>query len=310
MGRVTKKPSQHTNTQPGQASPEKKSLDDKLAEWLGTQGYPLEMEVAQAFRAGGFAVGQSTYFLDPETEEAREIDVTAWHEKKVSDIDVRLTCFIECKLTPERPWVIFTSRREFGDELFDFSNYVATDLGSQCLMLLFQKGYFPLPLAVAFRDRIGYGATQGLREKNERLDLVYDAAFKAVKAAIARERAVNSLVKTEPEPSPIIEVAIPVIVIDAPLFEYYLESDLTKTLRRFHWGVWAFGNPIARRSEPTFIHVVTKQGLPEFVESMRKLSLTLQAVTTENLQSLQSYWWLILGAAGKMQVRRGGESTE
>lgn len=198
---MTKRQSQQTNTQPHQASAEKKSLDDKLAEWLGTQGYPLEMEVAQEFRAGGFAVGQSTYFLDPETEEAREIDVIAWHEKKVSDIQVRLTCFIECKLSPERPWVIFTSRRELGDELFDFSSYVASELGSQCLTLLFQKGYFPLPLAVAFRDRMGYGATQGLREKNDRLDIVYDAALKAVKAAIARERAVDSLVQTEPEPS-------------------------------------------------------------------------------------------------------------
>ena len=301
MGRVTKKPAEQ--------SPEK-PLDERLADWLSKQGYPMEMEVAQEFRAGGFAVGQSTYFLDPETGEAREIDLTAWDEKKVSNFDVRLTCFVECKLSTDKPWVIFTSRREFGDELFDFSNYVASELGSQCLVLLFQKGYFPLPLAVAFRDRIGYGATQGLREKGERLDLVYDAAFKAVKAAIARERAVNSLVQTEVEPSAIIEIAIPVVVIDAPLFEYYLESDQTKTLRRFHWGVWAFGNPVAQRSEPTFIHVVTKQGLPEFVEAMKKLSLTMQAVAAENLQALESYWWLVLGAAGKMHIRRSGEPNQ
>src|SRR5258705_13077653 len=130
---MTKKTTQETRSHPRQAASEQKSLHDEVAEWLGKQGYPFEMEVAQEFRAAGFTVGQSTYYSDPDTGDAREIDVVAGHEKKVGDFDVRLTCFVECKVSTGKPWVIFASSREPGDEMFDLFSHVASDLGMQCL---------------------------------------------------------------------------------------------------------------------------------------------------------------------------------
>jgi hypothetical protein len=281
---------------------DKKPLHDQLAEWLSRQGYPLEMEVAQDFRAAGFTVAQSTYYSDPETGEAREIDVTAFNVERVADFDVRLTCFVECKLSANKPWVMFTSRRDFGDAHFDFFSQIASQLGTYCLSLLYEQKYFSLPLALRSRDRLGYGVTQGLREKQEKLDVAYPALMQAAKAAVARAAAIHSRFEVEPTPETVVEVAVPVVVIDAPLFEYYLESDLTKTLRTFHWGELSFGNPIGDRGEPTLVHIVTKQGLPEFVEAMKQLSHALQATALENAEALRSRWQLILLASGKGRV--------
>lgn len=281
---------------------EKKSLHDELAAWLSKQGYPLEMEVAHEFRSAGFTVAQSTYYSDPETGDAREIDVFASHTKMISEFDVRITCLVECKVSTGKPWVMFTSDRELGEERFDFFSHIATDLGAHSLSLLYNQNYFPLPVALAYRDRLGYGATQGLRDKQDKVDVAYQAVMQAAKAAIARGRLIDSLLQTDVTPEPIIEVVLPVVVIDAPLFEYYLESDLTKTLRTFHWGLLSFGNPIGGRAEPTFVHVVTKQGLVEFVPAIKQLSLHLQAVVSENVEAVRKHWKLILLTAGKGNV--------
>ena len=50
-------------------------IEKKLKKWLNEQGYPLEMQVAESFRKAGFDVSQSDYYLDPETNILREIDV-------------------------------------------------------------------------------------------------------------------------------------------------------------------------------------------------------------------------------------------
>lgn len=138
---------------------EKQSLHSKLTDWLSEQGYPLEMEVAQEFRSSKFIVAQSTYYSDPETGEAREIDVMAALSGTFSDMEVRLICLVECKL-PAEPWVIFSSGREPGDEQFDHYSFLGSDLGVNCLARLYWKKYFPLPRALAFRERVGYGVTR------------------------------------------------------------------------------------------------------------------------------------------------------
>ena len=50
-------------------------LEKRVADWLKTQGYPLEMRVASALREVGFDVSQSEYYNDPDTQTSREIDV-------------------------------------------------------------------------------------------------------------------------------------------------------------------------------------------------------------------------------------------
>ena len=52
-------------------------LRKKIEEWLLSQGYPLEMQVASEWRNSGFSVTQSHYYSDPENTSLREIDIVA-----------------------------------------------------------------------------------------------------------------------------------------------------------------------------------------------------------------------------------------
>jgi len=92
------------------------SLKAKLRDWLRTQGYPLEMAVASAFRRNGLLVAQSEYYRDPDTHLPREIDVVVYRDSQLGNYALRLMLVVECKASKDKPWVLFTShpRVRFG----------------------------------------------------------------------------------------------------------------------------------------------------------------------------------------------------
>lgn len=55
----------------------KDDLPTSVADWMGKQGYPLEMRVAAAFLKAGLRIIQADYYEDPDTKTPREIDVLA-----------------------------------------------------------------------------------------------------------------------------------------------------------------------------------------------------------------------------------------
>ena len=90
-------------------------LEKKIIEWLNSQGYPLEMAVAQLFRNSGFWVIQSDFYEDKESGKKREIDIVA-HVSKQSEVLLPLNfgfsvgCCVECKLGKDKPWLLLTSK--------------------------------------------------------------------------------------------------------------------------------------------------------------------------------------------------------
>ena len=56
---------------------QKPNLEKNISEWLKTQGYPLEIFTAHTFQEAGFYSKLSDFYVDNETEEHREIDITA-----------------------------------------------------------------------------------------------------------------------------------------------------------------------------------------------------------------------------------------
>jgi hypothetical protein len=276
-------------------SESKKPLDARLTEWLETQGYPLEMEVAQEFRAKAFSVAQGTYYADPDTKQPREIDIAASVEKMLSDVNVRLVCFVECKVSRDKPWVLFTSRRGPNDGNFDYFSMVASRLGLPMLTRMHWQRYFPLPVALAPRERLGYGLAQGFREGN--LDITHTAVMSAAKASVSRTQMTNEESLVEALEEATAELVVPSVVIDGQLFEYFLDEDGSKQLRRLHWGVLQLGTLIPGHSQSTLVHIVTKEGLPEFAEGMRQLFGHFHAICTEHFDSLQTMWTTILNKA-------------
>lgn len=82
-------------------------LDSKILEWLEKHGYPLEMRVAQAFQQAGFEVSCSEYYLDPEKDKPREIDVIAGMSDVFGGVIFQVAFIIECKSSKEKPWICF-----------------------------------------------------------------------------------------------------------------------------------------------------------------------------------------------------------
>ena len=55
-----------------QPSHTEQTMEDKILDWLNTQGYPLEMRVARAFQRQNFHVRQPVYYDDPDEKNSRE----------------------------------------------------------------------------------------------------------------------------------------------------------------------------------------------------------------------------------------------
>jgi hypothetical protein len=84
-------------------------LDDHIKGikgWLDKQGYPLEMMVARSLSSQGLGFSQGWHYEDPDTNEAREIDVlsTSYAYGKST---LLLQAIIECKYS-EQPIIAFT----------------------------------------------------------------------------------------------------------------------------------------------------------------------------------------------------------
>ena len=88
---------------------EPRDLTTKVAAWLETSGYSLEMRAARGLIAAGFDVVQSEYFQDSDTNKWRETDILAHCETRgTSGGRPIFSLVVECK-SGKHPWVLFTS---------------------------------------------------------------------------------------------------------------------------------------------------------------------------------------------------------
>ncbi len=110
---------------------ESDNLHDKLREWLNSEGYPLEFATANTFRRCGFATRQGSYVRDQESENPREIDVTASIHASDGDSLIRIYHVIECKWSQDKPWIVFTSDHGMGIcRVRDSNGRFATRIGN------------------------------------------------------------------------------------------------------------------------------------------------------------------------------------
>jgi hypothetical protein len=77
-------------------------ITDKIRTWMEESGRPLEMQVAAEFMQTPATVVQSTYYIDPDNQLSREIDVVATYTyRKTHSVSI---C-IECKAKPP-PFIV------------------------------------------------------------------------------------------------------------------------------------------------------------------------------------------------------------
>ena len=208
----------------------KKSLAKELAEWLESQGYPLEMIVAAELQKAGFTVSLSDFYEDYDTGELREIDVTALKWSNLDRASALQVCWrIECKLARDKPWIVFVSNSQ--PEQFLPSN-IFSSLKYKCFLFeafkqdTFRSRLLRLPLLKP--HKVDHGITQAFTSGQ---DVPYKAVMSAVKASIdrvaqfdrvAQEVKYNSVIDQKRQFSCVV---FPVIIIDGKLFECSIEEN-------------------------------------------------------------------------------------
>ncbi|MEZ0272330.1 MAG: hypothetical protein ACAH18_09570 [Methylophilaceae bacterium] len=243
------------------------SLESRVLNWLTEQGFPLEMEVASMAKATGFEVSQSDYYLDPESGDAREIDLVLSVHSYRGNFSLTYNLFVECKSSRDKPWLLFCTPNEIGEELtrenrLQFidveSAFISNDLGGHLLLQsTFNGNLTNLFPRLNTQPLLGYGITQAFAQAG---DAPFKAMMSATKAALSHTKRMGTLGLTIP-----FLFSTPVVVIDVPLLAVSFSSDTNElNIAEIPSGNLFWKHVVDGRSR-IGVYVVTKQAFPEFL---------------------------------------------
>ncbi len=254
------------------------NLKQKIVEWLDNQGYPLEIEVARVFESNRFSVSVSDIYEDFESGDDREIDVRAstFSSFKFNPV-LRVHWEIECKLSKDKPWIIFLSDilAQTDSHRVPFGLIASDEYGGKLTNKYFDQSFQSRinELEILNPSKSGHSLTQALTSGQ-------DVSYKAMQSCI---KASFDFVLKTPKPGAdtsaskkinsriFWSIAFPVIVIDGKLFEYSKDQNDQFLLEEIGYGCveWKGNNPLNARP---YVYVVTKDALGDFVKKARKLT--------------------------------------
>jgi hypothetical protein len=283
-------------------------LETRVHNWLRSEGYPTEMRAAAILRAAGFAVRQGQHYTDPETGKSREIDVVCRLDDELGVGSFRLIA--ECKLST-KPWIVFTSEWV----LAEYNRFAAYALMSEqarsalvaikperepqthkaILERMFsayglmkgEGGLFDKLDWFAKGGRVGYSATVAFSDRGN--EVPYTAALNVTKASLFAELTHN------PGHLPPIMVTFPLLIVDGPLFECYLDDSGDTKLAQVSECELLFASRVGQEHTGMCIRVVTLDNLPQFalsaVAEIGKLKALLEP-------ALKAEWDAVLARTG------------
>lgn len=251
-------------------------LAKEVEKWLKKSGYPLEMEVAQTLKNAGFSVVQSEYFEDNDTDKWRETDVVAYHENPSNGACKPIfATVIECKGDPSKPWVLFSAADNYPTSL-SVSRRATSNDGSRVLHALSVQEQIKDLTMFTLPARPAYGITCAFLDTDKKASQP-DIAYRALQSVC---KATNGLIKRleDIEHQKLLPFAWPVIVINAPLFESYLNDDGKLEVSELSSGTLVWRNPLVNRH--SLIQIVTKKQLDQYANDLFKdASFFLTAVS-------------------------------
>jgi hypothetical protein len=228
----------------------------KVVAWLDEQGFTLEMRTAEAFRAAGFAVRQSSQYVDAESGKSREIDVLAIDRDHLWGA-IEIAFVIECK-SSKTPWVLLCS----SDTLVNYNRLQAFAVLSEKALGALVKRIVGLVDRWPWFRKDGPGA-YSVRQAFSHSDAPYTAAVSVAKASTSWVRAVVQEGKV-----PYV-FAFPVVVTDAPLIRCDLDPASGIRAVDVQEGEWLFFAKLPDQFA-TCVRVLTLDHLPHFVSEARQ----------------------------------------
>lgn len=247
----------------------------KVSQWLEEQGFTLEMRAADAFRAAGFDVRQSSHYIDPESGKGREIDVIASDPDLLGIIEI--TFIVECK-SSKKPWVLLCSQ----DTLVNYNRLSAfgvlsgkatETLADRVLDLVERWPWLKKSRMAAYSFR------QALSDS----DLAYAAAVTVAKAANSFIRKPDSIY------APHYVFAFPIIVVNSPILQCMLAEDGQIEITEVTEGEWLF---LARLPEyfGTCIRIISIERLPAFAREAKNFALQIREDLKVEQDQVRASW--------------------
>lgn len=234
----------------------KQSLEMGVRDWLSTHGLPLEMTVASELATAGCEVIQSNYYRDSEGDKYREIDAvgTKYVMRYPKEFRVGYSFVVECKASPKKPWLLIQ-----GDHVkraVRFGEPASKNIVTQLAMAHFERQEQSVdyePDGVTFGpERTSAVCVTAFRERDQP-DPAYEAMLACCKAAL-HIRSSSTYLASSPA-SKTCHLWVPLVVIDAKLFEVMWTSEKELGIAEARWGRVLFRQPSA--GGPTIVDIVT-----------------------------------------------------
>jgi len=252
----------------------KPELKDKIAEWLNTQGYPLEMKVAAALRKKGFEVIQSFYYEDENEGKLREIDVVA--SKHLLNCIIYFV--IECKKSSKNHWILFSS----GDIIDQFdANSMFCYMSEGARSLLYDYDIDGVELeSIPWHNkngRIAYSAADFNKDKNAN-----GATYKAIMSVSNASQFIEYInikdtinpVNSRPKQKECF--IFPVIIFEGKLFECFLQNNTTELEEIYE--AFYFHSPQLKYKSGTYIRILSADRLEKFCEEADQIYNKLYSI--------------------------------
>jgi hypothetical protein len=244
---------------------------EQVKQWLFKTGLPLELEATAAFKSAGFGSEHSSIYVDPETQKGREIDFIAHTRDNTGLVQVYFVG--ECK-SSSQPWVVFTNPEQYW-HLTYYSLGVSTPETREGIdhSLIMSSTVTPLLKATHVG---GYAIRQAFSKDN---DPAYAAAIAALKAAY-------TLVNRDDHVTKRLAFAMPVLVVDSPIFECSLDQVGEILLKQVQVSELLFTAMIPQRTQAC-IRVVSRSVLPQFAAHCYRVA---EAIKLELDYKVQEWW--------------------
>jgi hypothetical protein len=232
-------------------------LSDQIRTWLNSQGYGLEMEVAEYLASAGFDMLKSYFYEDPETKTSREIDVIG----RITDTIGLLSVYsiIECKKSLN-PWVVFTSENAGFNRVHSFAI-----MTNDALNAVANHNHVPNLLNIDWfkkPGRLGYGIAQALSSKS---DKTFEAVMSVTKASfsyLAREEEAQTL--------GFLSFFFPTVVLGGRLFESYLGENNTAIVTEVDSSFLQFPIRIGKRVGSS-VRIVTIKAFERYCNELKSV---------------------------------------
>lgn len=192
---------------------------EKIIQLAQKSGFDAELRAASIARKAGFSVRQSIYFNDKDEGKGRELDLQATTVAHNTHTDPKIWCSVELSIEVKKtqePFIFFTSVRETVERGEGYAMIRFThNVDNKVLPVGRLDSRKPLSRPVRLA-RTYVGAKNGGQSQ------IFSGVISAVKAALHSQETCEEVYN---DTSRDIVLFVPMMVVDGPICEVYLDED-------------------------------------------------------------------------------------